>query len=49
MTQQLPDLSMMSSISLEKESIDINGQKLLFDKKVKLMPVEIEERPNEDE
>ena len=48
MEHKFPDLSQMSSTTLELESILVNGQKLLFDKKVKLMPVEIEKKPNED-
>ena len=44
MANILPDLSQMSSTSLELESILVNGQKVLFDKKVKLMPVEIEKK-----
>ena len=42
METKLPDLSRMSSETLIMETILVNGQKLLFDKKVKLMPVEIE-------
>jgi len=44
MENRLPDLSQMSSISLELETVLVNGQKLLFDKKVKLMPVELEKK-----
>ena len=49
MEPKIPDLSMMSASSLELEPILLNGQTILFDKKVKLMPVEIEDKPNEDE
>ena len=48
MENKLPDLSQMSSKTLEIETILINGQKLLFDRKVILMPVEIEKQQNKD-
>ena len=48
MENKLPDLSQMSSKTLELETILVNGQKLLFDKKVKLMPVEIEKQQDKD-
>lgn len=48
METRLPDLSKMSSTTLELETILVNGQKLLFDKKVKLMPVELEKKTSED-
>ena len=44
METKLPDLSKMSSSTLEMESIYIDGQKLLFDKKVTLMPAQLEEK-----
>ncbi|WP_156133082.1 hypothetical protein [Lacinutrix sp. Hel_I_90] len=44
METKLPDLSQMSSKTLELETVLVNGQKLLFDKKVKLMPVDIEKQ-----
>lgn len=49
METKLPDLSRMSSTTLELETILVNGQKLLFDKKVKLMPVELEKKQLDDE
>lgn len=48
MERKLPDLSRISSETLKMETILVNGQKLLFDKKVKLMPVEIEKKQNDD-
>lgn len=48
MENRLPDLSQMSSISLELETVLVNGQKLLFDTKVKLMPVELEQEQDKD-
>ncbi len=47
MENKLPDLSRMTSQTLENEPIFIDGQKLLFDKKVKLMPVILEESDHE--
>lgn len=49
MENRIPDLSKMSSTTLELEAVLINGQKLLFDKKVKLMPVEIEKKQTKDQ
>ena len=49
MKKKLPDLSRVTSTSPELENILINGQKILFDKKVKLMPVAIEPKSNPDE
>lgn len=42
METKLPDLSKMSSTTLDIENILVNGQKVLFDKRVKLMPVDLE-------
>ena len=42
METKLPDLSKMAPSTLEMESIFIDGQKLLFDKKVTLMPAQLE-------
>ncbi len=47
MEEKIPDLSRVSSFSLEAENILLNGQKLLFDKKVKLMPVNVERKTDE--
>lgn len=44
MENKLPDLSQISSKTIELETVLVNGQKLLFDKKVKLMPVELEKQ-----
>lgn len=49
MESRLPDVSQMSSKTLELETILVNGQKLLFDKKVKLMPVDIEKQIDKTE
>ncbi|WP_346882217.1 hypothetical protein [uncultured Algibacter sp.] len=46
MENTLPDLSKMSSTTLEIEAVYIDGQKILFDKKVRLMPVILEENKN---
>lgn len=46
MENKLPDLSKMSSSTLELDAVFINGQQILFDKKVTLMPVVLEENEN---
>ncbi|WP_169675117.1 hypothetical protein [Flavivirga algicola] len=46
MENKIPDLSKMASTTLEMDPILIDGQKILFDKKVTLMPVTLEEKEN---
>lgn len=43
-----PDLSKQTSTSLESQSIVLNGQKVLFDKKVILIPVELREKKRQN-
>lgn len=39
-----PDLSRQHTTALENQPVVLNGQKVLFDKKVTLMPVEMENK-----
>ncbi|HKK77710.1 MAG TPA: hypothetical protein VJ953_21705 [Saprospiraceae bacterium] len=43
---KFPDLSKAQVQSLEERDIKLNGQKVLFDKKVSLMPVELDKKIN---
>jgi hypothetical protein len=44
MKNKIPNLSNVSSQTLAKKSILLNNQRILFDKKVTLMPVIIEKK-----
>lgn len=41
---KFPDLSTASSTALAKKTVQLNGQKVVFDKKVTLMPVTVEKK-----
>lgn len=43
-----PDLTMSYAAALEEKPILLDGQKVLFDKKVTLMPVALEKKKNSD-
>jgi len=43
-----PDLSHEFPVALEKKSIEFNGQVVLFDKKVGLMPVKLEKKEDDE-
>ena len=45
-SSKFPDLSKVYPGALEAKSIELNGQTVLFDKKVTLMPVEIKKNEN---
>ncbi|MBC9794793.1 hypothetical protein [Sinomicrobium weinanense] len=49
MENKVPDMSYMSSSTLELEPVLIDGQRVLFDEKVKLMPVTLEKKEADHE
>ncbi len=44
MQSKISDLSNKDARAMETERLMINGQRILFDKKVKLLPVETEKK-----
>ena len=45
---KFPDLSKQHSTALEKSEVKLDGQKVLFDKKVMLMPIELEKKTHKN-
>lgn len=49
-TSRFPDLSRPHAAAMETADVKLDGQKVLFDKKVSLMPVSLQkEEPDHDE
>ncbi len=46
---QFPDLSHTYTVALEDDPVLLDGQRVLFDKKVTLMPVELEKKTETNE